>query len=249
MNNDARERQAARLGASPAAPFVPGTSGRCRLSDLQKEPAKFIDARVALGVLAVVVALVFAQLAWVLWTSHQHYGAGIRLVTEAAAKGGDPNAMARRIFLLASGEQITTFKAAAFGVSALLALIGGVFILNGATAAYNLGLAGQPEPGGLSATLQTTSPGLVIVTLAMALAAFAVSNKSSLQDQTDWDLHGDRPTQAGGTPVSTASAKPPGEQIQDLIDELETHQTPDGSAKVSPSASDRVPPVPSANQP
>lgn len=216
------------------------------MSHDQKPPPKFIDARLALALLAVVVALVFAQLGWVLWASHQHYGEGIRILSAAAEKGSDPNAMARRIFLLASGEQITTFKAAAFGVSALLALIGGVFILNGATAAYNLGVNGRPEPGSMSATLQTTSPGLVIVTLSMALAAFTVHNQSSLKDHTDWDLHGARPS-ATSPPGVPSPKKPTSEQLDELIEELDGEDASNRLPPTIPSASVRSPaaPVPS----
>lgn len=202
--------------STPAVPHV--LAWKNYMDDPPKETAKFIDVRLALVVLVVVVGLVFAQLYWVLRTSYEHYGEGIRVLTAAAAKGANPNAVARRIFLLASGEQITVFKAAAFGVSALLALIGGVFILNGASAAYNLGLSDQPGKSGISATLQTTSPGLVIVTLAMALAAFAVHDKSSLQDQTDWDLDG-RPPMAA--PSEGAHVKPVTQQIDELVRELE----------------------------
>jgi|GEM_PF-4228707 len=160
------------------------------MTDEINEPATqserhLIPATLAFGALAVVAAAVVAALGWILYSSHTSYGIGLDLVREAATtKGYDPTSAARRIFFLSSGQQVTAFKVAAFGISALLALVGGVFILNGAEASYRLGLS----HGGIRSALETTSPGLVIITLSMALAAFTLGNKSQVRDQEDFDV-------------------------------------------------------------
>ncbi len=173
-------------------------------------PVPYISAHVALGVVAGTVIVMFLGLGAVIWQSSTHYGAGIEIIRIAASNGADPNAMARRVFLLASGQQITTFKAAAFGVSMILALIGGVFVLNGASAAYRLSFDRPEGSSGLRTALETTSPGLVIITLSMMLAAFTVHSKSTLQDHQDWDL---------GTGKSTAERIKP-ERFEAVADEL-----------------------------
>jgi hypothetical protein len=113
--------------------------------------------------------------------------------------------MTRRIFLLASGHQVITFKAAAFVISALMFFVGAVFVLYKAEAAYDL----RTESDTLKASLSTSSPGLVIITLSAALAIATLYAKSTITDHLDFDL---------APPAAAASIEP----------------SPDASANVPP---------------
>lgn len=141
-----------------------------------------VSASTATLMVMSITVLITGLLGFALWSAEQSYGSGIELV--AQAKAYDPTSAARRIFLLAGGMQITMFKVIAFGISTLLALVGGVFILNGSTAAYQLNLS----KGDVGGALVSTSPGLVIMTLAMGLAAFTLNSKSDISDHADLDV-------------------------------------------------------------
>jgi hypothetical protein len=159
-----------------------------------------ISAPTATFMVMAITVLIVGLLGFALWSAEQSYGSGIALVTQA--KGYDPTSAARRIFLLAGGMQITMFKVIAFGISTLLALVGGVFILNGSTAAYQLNLS-KGDAGG---ALVSTSPGLVIMTLAMGLAAFTLNSKSDISDHTDMDVQRPVIAKAEADAVDAAAA-------------------------------------------
>lgn len=145
-----------------------------------------ISGRLALSVIAAFGLVLVASLVTIAWSSHAHYSQGIEAVIAHGANADHATVVARRVFLLASGNQIVLFKAIAYGMAIMLALAGIVLVLNGAKAVYSL-TAGNPKAG-VSQALTTTSPGLVVITLAAALAGGTLASKSSLQDHRDWDL-------------------------------------------------------------
>jgi hypothetical protein len=161
----------------------------------------FVPVALLLGLIGVLLTglwLVIAQ-------SHADFGKGIEVATLGYSQGqSDPTAMARRIFLLASGHQIITFKAAAFVISALMFFVGAVFVLYKAEAAYDL----RTESNTVKASLSTSSPGLVIITLAAALAIATLYAKSNVTDQPDFDLPAPQAAGSVGPPPAPSGATP-----------------------------------------
>src|SRR5262245_52555652 len=108
-----------------------------------------IPPRVAFAAVVAVAMAIFGSLGWVLYSAHASFVLGLRLVEKAANNGYNPTSVAWRIFLLASGEQMASFRVIGFAVAALLALVGGIFILNGAEVTYRAGLSAAGARGAL----------------------------------------------------------------------------------------------------
>ena len=141
------------------------------------------------------------------------------------------SAMTRRIFLLSSGHQIVTFKAAAFVISALMFFVGAVFVLYKAEAAYDF----RGESNTFKASLSTSSPGLVIITLSTALAVATLYAKSNVTDQADFDLAAPAPTESAERAASASTKPRPIErsseedfrrQLQQTLHRLKSSPTP-----------------------
>lgn len=186
------------------------------------EPAETISARAALRVIGAFGFVLVASLVAIAASSHAHYSQGINAAIDAGENVDQATVLARRVFLLASGHQIMLFKAIAYGMAIMLALSGIVLVLNGAKAAYEL--SSEDEGLGVRHALTTTSPGLVVITLAVALAAGTLASKSSLQDHLDWDLQGQ--TQAAADQASTDE--------QQRIDQLRSEQKRRVGGEVDP---------------
>jgi len=139
---------------------------------------------VPVALLLMLILVLIVGLWIVIGQSHRDFDRGIEIATLGYSQGQNASAMTRRIFLLASGHQIVTFKAAAFVISALMFFVGAVFVLYKAEASYDL----RTESSALKASLSTSSPGLVIVTLSAALAIATLHEKSNVADHTDFDL-------------------------------------------------------------
>jgi len=179
-----------------------------------------------LALLVVIGAILFG-LYELVRQSASMYGFGIEIARDAAKSGvGKPSPMVRRIFLVATAHQLVSFKAMAFGISAVIAVLGALFVLTGVQASYRLG--GQSQD--LKGSLQTSSPGLVLVTLGCALAAWTLSSKSSLRDPPD---------------AQTVLAKTVDSRMQDHLrafDRLSRRKTPTkASAKPNPPAKEAKP--------
>ncbi len=154
--------------------------------------------------LLTLIVVLIAGLWQVIEQSHGDFGKGIEIATLGYSQGENATAMARRIFLLASGHQIITFKAAAFVISVLMFFVGAVFVLYRAEARYDL----STESSSLKASLSTSSPGLVIITLAAALAIATLYSKSNVSDHSDFDLGDVGPTKSA-TPTAVPSSTVP----------------------------------------
>jgi hypothetical protein len=158
---------------------------------------------IPVGLLLALILVLILGLWSVVAQSHRDFGRGIEIAGLGYSQGQNATAMTRRIFLLASGHQIFAFKAAAFVISALMFFVGALFVLYKAEAAYDL----RTETSSLKASLSTSSPGLVMVTLSAALAIATLYEKSSVADQPDFDL---APAPTNSAPAApSASSVPP----------------------------------------
>ena len=72
-----------------------------------------------------------------------------------------------------------SIKMSALMLAFVLVFLGALYVLRTTTSAYHLGIQGQ----GTSGTLETSSPGLVMVTLGLVLVAIAVLHKTNIDYQ------------------------------------------------------------------
>ena len=131
--------------------------------------ADLLDGRLFLLVstmIAVLTLLFVAGLA----AQWQTYHAGI----QAALSQAEPDHAAVLAYSRALGAAI--MKTSALFLGYLLSFTGALYVLRSATAAYRLSVAG----GGKSGHLQSSSPGLVIITLGVVLIAIAIFAKTEI---------------------------------------------------------------------
>ncbi len=134
------------------------------------------------------------------------YGKGVGIALDGYFhRHADPSPMTRRIFLLVSSHEVVTFKMAALAIASVIVVTGALLVLKGVEAAYHV----TGESGFWKGTLQTSSPGLVMITFGCALVAWTLSSKSSVADPSDpgWPVvqsdKGPEPPRAGQPPRET----------------------------------------------
>jgi hypothetical protein len=134
---------------------------------------------------AIVTTVLLAGTAAFLWhvvaQSAEMYGLGIKIAETAFNdRAADPVAMTSRIFVLTTAHEVVTFKAASLFLSAILTSLGSLFVLSRVSVAYDASVAGSE----LTASLKTTSPGLVMISLGCLLIVVTITSKVSVQDGT-----------------------------------------------------------------
>lgn len=110
--------------------------------------------------------------------SRSMFGRGIQLA-EQTLSASRPELATHEIFVLSLAHQVVAFKATALFVGAMIAVLGGLFVLRTSEVRYDLSAAGA----GWKLSLGTSSPGLVMISLGCALVAVAVVSKVAVQNE------------------------------------------------------------------
>jgi hypothetical protein len=150
-----------------------------------------VDKRIILTVSAM-LALLAALMVLCLGLQWQKYESAIQLAVHSSPPDHAAALSYSRAF------DATLIKTSALMLAFIVVFLGALYVLRTATAAFKLGLGGK----GFTGTLQTASPGLVMVTLGLVIVAIAVLARS--------DINYSAPTYA--MPPSAGANNPTAEQ-------------------------------------
>lgn len=140
--------------------------------------------------LMVIVSLILALLAGLMITSLSHqwskYNEAIDVALGSREPAQLPNAArtgpdhaAALTYARALDE--ASIKMSALMLAFVLVFLGALYVLRTTTSAFHLGI--NNAPAGQSGTLETSSPGLVMVTLGLVLVAIAVLHRTDIDYQ------------------------------------------------------------------
>jgi outer membrane protein OmpA-like peptidoglycan-associated protein len=171
--------------------------------------------------LLIIVSTLMTALALILighlWFQLQNYRRGIEL----SLMPGDPLGHSALI-TYARALDFTVVKTTSVFMGFMLVFVGALYLLRVAEAAYSLGL----QSGESKASLQTTSPGLVLATLGVACAIFALYEKSTITLEQSPVMK--------GVPTPTIEVQPPGSQPSSKKDSPQSQSNPSARDTESP---------------
>jgi len=159
-----------------------------------------------LTLVATMILLIFAAR-----ISHADYAGVMNLVEHGAGDGHRASSAGELTFAFLSARAWDAFalRGGALILSFLTVLTGALFVLKGVQSTYNLRLAGK----GLRSTLETSSPGLVMITVGSVLFAITILSQSKFSTNIGPDASPEQP--AGETEkakqemINAAPSKPP----------------------------------------
>jgi hypothetical protein len=172
----------------PPGPQVAADSSR-PAADQERLAVRATDAeRVFLG--ALVVALLTGVAAWLVFghlDSTSNYRDGIEMAQTYFSRhshddGFRPDLSLLYVMSLARASDAQFTKASALFLAYLVILLGSLFTLKGIQAAYRLRVAGA----GKVSALETSSPGLVLITLGTILVATTFMTQSTFDTHFTW---------------------------------------------------------------
>lgn len=128
-----------------------------------------VDKRIILAVSAMLTLLAALMVSCVI-LQWQKYDSAIHVAVHASP----PDHAAALSYARALDAAV--IKTSALMLAFVVVFLGALYVLRSATTVFGLGLSGQ----GFSGTLQTASPGLVMVTLGLLIVAIAVLARSDI---------------------------------------------------------------------
>lgn len=152
--------------------------------------SKKTEKIVIYSTLAVVLAGLLILLIWGVARSQKNYATGTEMARTLFEEMATNSSMPYRpdVAMLynmqySRASDAATIKYVAVFLGYLIVLIGAIFVLYGAKAFYKLE---SEHMQGNKSSLETSSPGLVLVTLGSILVAVSLFNKSSFDVSVDW---------------------------------------------------------------
>jgi hypothetical protein len=161
----------------PPTQVVPSASAR-------KARPLVMDAerKLLYGILAVVLIYLLVALTLnVIHMANVYAKAEIFVKQEVTAQRLDPNRALHHLEGIMATHIIGTHKSAALTLSFIVVVLGALLVVKGAEASYELRLHGKDT----KSELITSSPGLVMITLALGLALGVVLHTSRVDIDTD----------------------------------------------------------------
>ena len=150
------------------------------------------------ALLIIVIAFVGYILITGINTSHDDWARGLALADHAQ----DPNGM---VLLSARGFDFLLVKASAVLLAFIMMALGIILVIHGAEATYILRVQGE---GAKAGALETTSPGLVLVTLACVVIIVAIVSKTTIETTKTFEPQGDDVSTPADSDNSVAAKKP-----------------------------------------
>jgi hypothetical protein len=169
---------------SPTVVAIGGDSAETIVSD--KPPSQVansplarsqFDTYLSVGLFAVVVTLlmvVIALLSLNIYFQGQNYSSGIRRALE---ESGSARVNHTVILTYSRAADFAITKTSALFLAFALVLTGALYVLRTATDRFALSVEGHATKG----SLETSSPGLVMITLGVVLVVFVLSSRSPVE--------------------------------------------------------------------
>ncbi|WP_375771234.1 hypothetical protein NR798_10140 [Archangium gephyra] len=175
--------------ASKLAPVSPLQSdGNSKTNTILSEPNRPKDIRprskkrsgektFLYAVITTTVVFLLVATAWFSLRATASYSDAAQAATEAYAQGnlGAQDALMYR-FVFARAEDAALIKGGTLLLSFLVVVLGALMVLEGTQAFYKLSLEGEAK----KSALETSSPGLVMISLGLALAYGVISYKTEI---------------------------------------------------------------------
>ena len=191
---------------TPAAPGVPGTPGAPSAAPVVASPLvpRPSDGpvreplfshqlfRIVTGLLGFQLALLIGNL----WFQFHNYATGIRMAEKAGATAD----IVSLVLVYSRAWDFAVTKTSALFLGFMVIYLGALYVLRSADTSYELSINQGAQSG---ATLKSSSPGLVMITLGALLVALVLSNRSEVGIQVDPSSAG---SGAGGVSVSATTS-------------------------------------------
>lgn len=186
--------------AAPGAPAAPSAAPVIAVPSIPKPsdgPAReplFSQPlfRIVTGLLGVQLALLVGNL----WFQFHNYATGIRMAEKAGATAD----IVSLVLVYSRAWDFAVTKTSALFLGFMVIYLGALYVLRSADTSYELSINQGAQSG---ATLKSSSPGLVMITLGALLVALVLANRSEVGIQVDPSPAG---SGAGGVSVSATTS-------------------------------------------
>jgi hypothetical protein len=148
--------------------------------------------RIVTGLLGFQLALLIGNL----WFQFHNYATGIRMAEKAGATAD----IVSLVLVYSRAWDFAVTKTSALFLGFMVIYLGALYVLRSADTSYELSINQGAQSG---ATLKSSSPGLVMITLGALLVALVISNRSEVGIQVDPSSAG---SGAGGVSVSATTS-------------------------------------------